>query len=137
MAKKDTPARRSSGYSKQAGEKLAKAADSARGAMRRLKAREKTLQAKAAGAAGAYFSSSWWAKRRADAEKGTIERAGYKIGNVELDGQKIGLIAATAGAMGVLSNELYDEGLYGAGVGVLSSENGINKYKLRLAELPE
>lgn len=105
--------------------------------MRRLKEKESDLQAKAAGGGGAFLSSGWWAKRRADAQNGVIERAGFKLGTFELDGQKIGLIAAAAGAMGVLSNDLYDEGLYGAGLGIMSAENAINKYNLRLAELPE
>lgn len=116
-----------------AAEALTKGKKAAQTALSNVKKNEKKLQGKAAGAAAAYFSSGWWATRRAD-EKRTGKSAAFEIGKTKIDGTKTGAIVAAVGAMGWLGDELYDEAAYAAGIGIMASDRAITRYNERLTE---
>jgi len=122
--------------SEKAAEALTKGKKAAQTALSNVKKNEKKLQGKAGGFAGAYFSSGWWATRRAD-EKRTGKSAAFEVGKTKIDGIKTGGIVAAVGAMGWLGDELYDEVAYASGIGIMSAERAINRYNERLAEPAE
>lgn len=132
---KDTPARRSSGPSK-AQRAAEKAKDSARRALARMKDRSELVKGKVMGAGAAYLASDWWAVREANEDRPEAKKAAFELGSWEIDGTKAGGIAALAGAWGILGDDAYDEALFGAGLGVMSSHRAITRYRLRMAEPP-
>lgn len=129
---KNTPARRGPSRAGRVAEK-GKAAALAR--IKRMKDRAELVKGKVLGAGAAYMSSDWWATREANEDRGE-KKAAFEIGSWEIDGTKAGGIAALAGAWGVLGDDAYDEALFGAGIGVMSSHRAISRYKLRMAEPP-
>lgn len=133
MAKNDAPARRS-GPSK-AQKTAEKAKEAALKRIARMKSRTELVKGKAMGAGAAYIAADKWGKREADEDRGG-KKAAFEIAGYEIDGTKAGGIAAIAGAWGVLGDDVYDEALFGAGLGVMGAHRGITRYKLRMAEPP-
>lgn len=119
-----------------AAEALQRSKDAALARVRRVKERDQEMKAGAIGIGAGYISAGFVGKRRAEAQRGTRETAGFKLGTYDLDLTKVGGGMAIAGAMGLLGDDMYDDIAYASGVAVLAADQAIDAYEAKMAEPP-
>ena len=89
------------------------------------------------------MSGNWGERKRVvvalglDAAGVVLLLTAIELGPVELDGTKLGIVGVAIGAMGWAGDDLYNEAIYGSGLGVLAADQAINRYNEKLQETAE